>query len=121
MSKAAFTIKAFAVYLVVLGVVLLVAPNVLLATFGFPLTTEVWLRVLGLVVINLAVYYWFAAKSEARPFFQASVFTRGFILLGFTALASLGLAKPMLILFGALDALGGVWTWFALRSETVRA
>ena len=121
MSKAAFTIKAFAVYLAVLGVVLVLAPNVLLFTFGFPLITEVWIRVLGLVVVNLGVYYWFAAKCEARLFFEASVFTRVFVLLGFAAFAFLGLAGPMLIVFGAIDALGGLWTWFALRSEPAHA
>ena len=115
MSRAAFTLKIFAVYLYALGLVLVVSPNLLLNTFGFPPTDEVWIRVLGLVVINLGTYYWFAAKSEARPFFVASVFTRIFVLLAFTGLAVLGLAKPMLILFGAIDTAGGLWTLSALR------
>ena len=117
MSRAAFTLKAFAVYLYALGLVLAVSPNLLLTTFGFPSTDEVWIRVLGLVVINLGAYYWFAAKSEARPFFVASVFTRIFVLFAFTGLAALGLAKPMLILFGAIDTVGGLWTLSALRRD----
>jgi len=27
------------------------------------------------------------------------------------------LAKPMLVLFGAVDAAGGLWTWSALRAD----
>lgn len=117
MSKAAFTIKAFAVYLFVLGILLLLVPNILLLPFGFPPANEVWIRVLGVVVINLGVYYWYAAVSEAKPFFLASVFTRGFVLLAFAGLVFFDLAKLMLIVFGAVDALGGLWTYFALRSD----
>ena len=117
MSHAAFSLKVFASYLLILGVLLVFAPNLLLTTFGFPATSEVWIRVLGFVVVNLAVYYWFAAKSEAKQFFQASVYTRAFILLAFVALAVLGLAQPMLVLFGAIDTLGGLWTFISLRRD----
>lgn len=115
MSKAAFTLKVFAVYLCVLGALLLGVPDLMLSTFGFPPSDEVWIRVLGLVVFNLGVYYAYAAISEARLFFMASVFTRLFALLVFGALVLIGLAPPMLALFGVLDALGGLWTWRALR------
>jgi hypothetical protein len=121
MSKSAFTIKVFGVYLLVLGILLALVPNLLLSPFGIPPTNEVWIRVVGVVVINVGVYYWYAAVSEAKPFFLASVFTRAFVLLAFAAFAVLGLAKPMLIAFGAVDALGGLWTYFALRSERTRA
>lgn len=121
MSKPALTIKLFAVYLFGLGIVLVLVPNLLLTTFGLPETREVWIRVIGVVVINLGVYYWYAAVSEARPFFVASVYTRTFVLAAFTAFALLDYAGPMLILFGAVDFAGGFWTWLALRSEPARA
>ncbi len=117
MSKAAFTIKAFAVYLMVLGTLLVLVPNLMLSLFGFAPTTEVWIRVLGVVVFNLGWYYWYAAVSEARPFFAASVVTRAFALFAFAGLVAAGFAQPTLILFGAIDAAGGLWTWLALRSE----
>ena len=117
MSRAAHSLKVFAGYLAILSIVLVFAPNLLLTTFGFPATTEVWIRVLGLVVFNVAIYYWFAAKSEAKPFFLASVYARAFILLAFVALAVLGLAQPMLVLFGAVDTLGGIWTFISLRRD----
>ena len=37
MSHAAFSLKVFAGYLLILGVLLVFAPNLLLTTFGFPL------------------------------------------------------------------------------------
>lgn len=117
MSHAAFTIKAFAVYLVALGASLVFVPNLMLSIFGFAPTNEVWIRVLGVVVFNLGWYYWYAGVSEARPFFAASVATRVFALLAFSGLVAKGFAPPMLALFGVIDAAGGAWTWAALRRD----
>ncbi|RZJ03520.1 MAG: hypothetical protein EOP39_21545 [Rubrivivax sp.] len=117
MSHAAFTIKAFALYLMALGASLVFAPDFMLPLFGFAPTSEVWIRVLGVVVFNLGWYYWYAAVSEARPFFAASVFTRVFALLAFAGLVLTGFASPMLALFGVIDAAGGAWTWAALRRD----
>jgi hypothetical protein len=116
MSPAAFTIKAFGYYLIVLGLGLVAVPNLLLGLFFMPETHEVWIRVVGLLVFNIGVYYIYAAKCEATEFFRASVFTRTLVLVGFAAFAVLGLAKPMLIGFGAVDFLGGLWTWRKLKS-----
>ena len=115
MNNAAFSMKAFAGYLFALGAVLLIAPNVLLALFGFPETREVWIRVVGLLVGVLAAFYWAAAVNGFRPLFRLSVFTRGFAFLALTAFALLGLANPMLALFGAMDLAGALWTIAALK------
>ena len=56
MSKSAFTIKVFGVYLLGLGILLALVPNLLLSPFGIPPTNEVWIRVLGVVVINVGVH-----------------------------------------------------------------
>lgn len=40
MSKAAFSAKAFGVYVFALGLVLLISPNTLLSVFRIPETTE---------------------------------------------------------------------------------
>ncbi len=117
MSRAAFTVKAFGAYLIVLGAVLIVLPNVLLSVFGFPATTEVWIRVVGVVVFDLGLGYWFAAQADARPFFFATVYGRCFALVAFTAFALLGFISPMLVLFGAVDFAGGMWTLLALKAE----
>lgn len=116
MTKAAFTVRAFGYYLLALGVVLVLLPNVLLAASFMPTTTEVWIRVLGVVVFNLGVYYIYAARCEATEFFRASVFTRTLVLVAFIAFWLLGLASPMLVAFGAIDFFGGLWTWSALKS-----
>lgn len=115
MSKAAFTVRAFGYYLIVLGIALVAIPNLLLGVFLMPATGEVWIRVVGVLLFNIGVYYIYAAKSEATAFFQASVFTRTIVLVAFAVFVFVGLAPPMLIGFGAVDFIGGLWTWRALK------
>ncbi len=118
MSYSAKTILVFAVYLLLLGVVLVVAPNLLLTSVGAPATDEVWIRIVGVLVTVLGIYYSTAARSELRPFFIASVPVRMSVMFIFAAFAVLKFAPPTLILFGMVDFLGSVWTWVALRQET---
>lgn len=115
MTKPATTIKFFEVYVLLTGATLLLAPNILLSLFGLAEAREVWIRVLGVVVIALGYYYWCAAAADEQGFFKATIPGRGFVLLAFIALVATGLAAPPLILFGVIDAAGALWTWMALR------
>jgi len=115
MSRAALSAKVFAVYLFVIGPLLVFVPNVLLALFGFATASEVWVRAVGLLAFNIGVYVWICASD--RAFLQASVYTRALTFVTFTSFGVLGLTSPMIILFGAIDLCGGLWTWFALRAD----
>lgn len=115
MSKATFSAKAFAVYVVAISTVLVVAPNLLLSIFGIAPTSDVWIRVVGVLAFNIGVYAWIAAGH--RPFLEASVYTRFLVFAAFLAFALLGLASPMIVLFGVIDLAGGLWTWAALRAD----
>jgi hypothetical protein len=117
MSKSAFSAKVFAIYLFVVGPLLVFAPNFLLSIFRVPPTSEVWIRVVGVIAFNLGIYAWIAAKHENKPFLEASVYTRIVFFAAFTTFAVIGLASPVLILFGAVDLLGGIWTHFALKAD----
>jgi len=107
----------FGIYLIGLGMVLLVAPNVLLEVFGMPTTKEVWIRVLGMVVGLLAGYYLLAARVELIPFMRLSVYLRAIVILFFVGFVMAEMAKPILILFGAIDLAGATWTDQALRLD----
>jgi hypothetical protein len=119
MSNSARSIFAFGLYLVALGIVLIVVPNFLLGIFLLPSTTEVWIRVVGVVVLYLGIYYTQAARKEMTDFFQWTVYVRPTLILFFTAFVMLGFVKPILILFGAVDLLGAIWTGLALRSTKI--
>jgi len=121
MSRAAVSMFAFAVYLFALGLTLLVTPNVLLGIFGFEPTSEVWVRIVGMLIVFLGYYYLSAARGEVTPFMRWSVHARPFVIVFFAVFVALGWAKPQLILFGAVDLVGAIWTYLGLRAGATAA
>ena len=119
LSASARTVFAFGAYLAVLGLGLLVAPGPLLAPFGLPVPQEVWVRVGGMVIAMLGVYYLLAARHELLAFFAWTVATRASVIGVFAVLVVSGLAPPVLLLFGAVDLAGAIWTWRALQRDAV--
>jgi hypothetical protein len=114
MTKAARTIFVWSIYALVIGAALAVIPNVILGLLGVVETQEVWIQVLGVVVIVLAVYYYDAARNEARHLFVASLLGRGFAAAGFILLWLTG-APWQLLIFAAIELIGVTWTYSALR------
>ena len=117
MSKSSLSVFVFGLYLAVLGIVLLVAPNLLLGMFFMPSTAEVWIRVVGVLVLYMSFYYIQTARKGMTDFFKLTVYTRSSLFIFFAAFVLLGLASPPLILFGVMDLLGAIWTGLALRSS----
>lgn len=117
MSNSAKTIFYFGIYLAGLGTVLVFIPNPLLGLFGMPPTNEVWIRVLGMVVLFLAFYYVQAARAELTDFFRWTTYARSLVMLFLLAFVLFKLSSPMLLLFGGLDLLGAIWTAVALRQK----
>lgn len=113
--SATTSIRVFGVYLVVLGAALIVAPNPVLAPFGYPPTSEVWVRVVGVLAAALGFYYNVAARFGLVPFYRATVVARILVFVCFGAFVLLGFARPALALFGAVDLAGAIWTAAALR------
>ena len=117
MSRAAVSMLVFGIYTVVVGVALMLVPNVLLGLFAYPTTTEIWIRILGFIVVILGYYYIVAARYGLVRFFRASVYGRSTLIVFFAILVLLGMSEPVLVLFGAIDLLGAIWTGVALRSS----
>lgn len=117
MSPAARSVNVFGIYLIAVGVSLLAVPNLMLPLFMLPTTTEVWIRVVGMLTAFLGIYYRVGAASESVPFLWATTLIRasvpGFLLVFVLA----GWAEWPLLLFGVVDGVGAAWTWRALRSS----
>ena len=118
LSTPAQSVLVFGVYLLLLGALLVLAPNFLLGLFGIPPTTEVWIRVAGMLVLILGAYYSLAAVAEVRAFMRWSVPIRLCVLLFFVSFVVTGLAPAVLIIFGLVDVAGAGWTAWALRRAT---
>ncbi|MFN5135417.1 MAG: hypothetical protein ACK5DG_08870 [Chitinophagaceae bacterium] len=114
---AAKTVLYFGFYLYVTGLTLLVAPNFLLSTFKMPVTEEVWIRVVGVLVTAIAFYYHQIGSKNIEAMLPLTVVARVFVFLSFVAFVVLQFVLPMLLVFGAIDLLGAVWTWMALKKK----
>ncbi|MFO7916610.1 MAG: hypothetical protein R6V13_00820 [Anaerolineae bacterium] len=117
MNRAAKSVLIFGIYEFVLGLVLLLIPNLLLPVFGFSPTTEPWIRVAGMMELILAYYYIRGAREEVWPLLRWTVHERSFAFVCLAGLVALGLAAPMLALFGLVDLMGAIWTGLALRGH----
>lgn len=117
MSKAACSLLVFGIYLVALGLVLLIVPNTLITLFGLPETHDVWIRVVGMLLVLLAYYDIQAARRELTDFFRWSVIARAMVIVFFAGFVIANLVKPILLLFGSVDLAAAVWTYLALRTD----
>jgi hypothetical protein len=117
MTAAALSMFAFGIYLLLSGLSLMLAPNMLFAILGVPASSEVWPRVVGMLTGILGFYFIQAARKNVVEFFRWTLYARFFVLIAFAAFVVLDLASPVLLLFGVIDALGAIWTALALRSK----
>jgi len=115
MSNAARSIYVFGIYLIVIGGILMGSPNTLLSMLGIAPTSEPWIRIMGMLVMVIGMLDVACARTEQTGFFRATVYTRTLALICFVAFAAMGIAPSILILFGAIDAAGALWTYSALR------
>ena len=114
MNPTELSVFVFGIYLVVVAAGFLFIPNVILPIFKMPKTQEQWIRVMAVVIGVLAYYYIVSALNNLSPFFWATVYGRFCVFLAFLALVLVRKAKPSLIIFGIIDAAGGVWTLLTL-------
>ncbi len=118
MSKAGKSIFYFGYWVVVCGAAMLMFPELCLRASGITLNNYMMVRVLGLTLLYLAVYYFASGRNPASiSFYKATVFTRGsapFVMLVFMLL---GLSGPEAILLTLVDFAGAIWTATALRAD----
>jgi len=100
-----------------MGALLLTVPNLLLFVLGFSYTADVWIRVLGLLAIDLGLVYAYCGRREQTEFSRATVWGRLLFFAGCWVLVALDYEFYMLGVVGCADLLGAAWTWQALRSE----
>lgn len=117
MTKAAQSVLLFAVYLFGLGAWLLIAPNSMLGLFGLPDAQDVWIRVVGMLVVLLSFYYSSAARAELTAFLQWTVHARASVFLFFAVFVVTGLAPAVLLLFGVVDLVAAGWTQLSLNAD----
>lgn len=115
MSTAAKSIYYFSFYLYLTGVTLIAIPNTFLSIVKLPETNEVWIRVVGVLVVALAYYYHRMSSENITAMFKHTVVARIFVFLCFSVLVIAKFVSPVLLVFGVIDLLAAIWTFMALR------
>jgi hypothetical protein len=121
MSKAAFSLRVFSLYMFVLGLILILDPNLLLRVFEIPQTREIWIRIVGMLVLILGYYDFMASRTEDATLFRWSVHVRLFAAVLLIIFVVSGVAPAVLILFGSIDAAAAAWTALSLKQDPSKA
>ncbi len=104
-----------AIYVFITALQLIFIPNMLLSMFGFPPTSEIWIKVLGVVLMALSTVYYGIIKFGNDEVVKYTMWGRIIVGIGFVILVISGQTLPALILFAGIDIATAVWTWFELR------
>lgn len=117
MTKSTQSMLVFALYLAGLAVTFMLFPNPVIALFGFEPTDQVWIRILGFMLGVLAFYYLMACREGVTNFYRWTVWSRLAVTPVYILFILFGVAPPVVLLFAAVDLVGGVWTGLALKRE----
>jgi hypothetical protein len=117
MISSAKSLLIFGIYSICLGLILMIVPNMLFRIVGLPETNEVWVRVSGMLLFCLGIYYSLVGWHGLSMFVVWTVYTRSSVIFFFVVFVLLGLVKPVVILLGAVDLSFAIWTAFCLRAE----
>jgi len=110
MDAPTLSIFIWGIYVLLIGVFLILIPSKTLTLFGHEKPKDHWVRVVGIIVLSLGYFYLNSAQNEVYSFYWASIYARIAGLIGFSGLVIFKIAKPKIILFGLIDALGATWT-----------
>lgn len=120
MTGAGKSIFYFGFWVLLCGVALMFFPGFVLGLMDITMSSDIVARILGMVLIFLAIYYFLAGRHpEFRPFYRISIYTRASALIITAIFAITGAADYSIILFTIVDAFGSLWTALALRKDRV--
>ena len=115
LSDPFFSLIVFSIYSGFIGVVLLLAPRIILSQFEVHEEVNSFTFMLGLSLMCFSFYYFASGIGRDRFFAKLTVYARFAIPFVTMSLYLTGNVPFHYVLLGLLDACGGIWTFFALR------
>jgi hypothetical protein len=113
--KKSLSLTIQAIYVLITALQLIFVPNMLLGMFGFEPTSEIWIKVLGMVLLSLSLVYYGIIQSGDKNILKITIYSRLIVVVGFAILVATGQAATPLILFAGIDLATAIWTWFELK------
>lgn len=118
-NPASKTIFLFGYYPLLAGLSMVLAPAMPLEIMGLPVEGLDWIRMLGVVTMIVGYYYLNNGRLGVIQFARFTVHARTLIPFVFLAMVLVFDMSPIYIAFTAVDVLGGLWTWSALKKMNV--
>ena len=117
MTHSGKSLFYFGIYVVSTGLLFIVMPESLISLLHLPVITTGWARVVGLLALVIGTNDIYCGKIDLKPFIKVSIYVRLGFALGAILLVVFEQMPITVILFGAVDALGSLWTAIALKSD----
>lgn len=121
MSRPARSLFVFGIYVLITGAAFIIAPAPLVALLRLPAATAGWARVVGLLALVIGAYDTVGSRAECMPYIRGSVLVRFGFAAGTALLVAFGQMPATILLLGATDIAGALWTAFALKANTPAA
>jgi len=118
MSRAARSLFVFGMYVVAVGEALIAAPAQFASLLHLPPATVGWVRVVGLLSVIIGTYDTVGSRAGCIPYIRASVPVRFGFAIGTALLVVFGQMPATILLLGATDIAGALWTAFELRANS---
>ncbi len=109
------SLRIWSYYVLAIGAGLPLIPNQIFDILAIENTSEIWIRVVGLVAIALGIVYFEGARRSVLGVVRSSVPSRGAAVGAFVVLWITG-GPWQLLIFAITDLAGLLWSWNALRS-----
>jgi hypothetical protein len=118
MTRPARSLFAFGIYVLITGFAFIAIPAPLVSLLRLPSATAGWARIVGLLAIVIGCYDVVGSRAECAPYIRASVPVRFGFAAGTALLVIFGQMPATILLLGATDIAGALWTAATLRHST---
>jgi hypothetical protein len=117
MSHTSKSVLAFSIYILILGFLVVFAPNMIFSLFRLPPAKDYWIFIVGMLLVGLSAYYAYAAFNELTSFMRLTAIMRSLILPYFAVLVLLGIAPASILALAIIDLSFAIWTFWSLRID----
>lgn len=118
MSRAAKSVYIYSFYALALGGSLIVIPNFVLVTFGFPPTKEGIVRVAGMLFFLMGFIHRRTARRDITNLLQLGAYLRWAASAMMASFYFLHFIERGILLLSAIDFVTATWTALALRADS---
>lgn len=118
MNRAQFSMYVWSAYLLTAGTMIVIAPVPFFTWVGLhDPGNGMWLRLAGMLLGIMGYFFCEAARANNREFMLWGARARMIPIFFLTMFVLLGLENPVVLTFGIVDVITGLWTLKALRAD----